>query len=104
MVRILAILLVAIGLAGCDAVSTVTDGFSQSRAVEKSLEESTGIKPQVGFNWNNGRLTSVTVMFPRVPDARPLPEMAEAVRIAVTREFKQTPENIVLAFSLGKTK
>jgi hypothetical protein len=29
-------------------------------------------------------------------------ELAEAVRAAVGKEFRQTPENIVLAFSLGR--
>jgi hypothetical protein len=31
-----------------------------------------------------------------------LRELAEATRAAVIKEFKQTPENIVLAFSLGR--
>jgi hypothetical protein len=43
----------------------------------------------------------VTVAFPRLHDARPLGELAEQVRAAVTKEFKQTPDNIVLAFNLG---
>ena len=29
-------------------------------------------------------------------------DLAEATRAAVKKEFKQTPENIVLAFTLGK--
>src|SRR5262245_42974603 len=102
MSKVLAILIVALALAGCDAVNTVTDGFKQARAVESDLETSTGLRPQVGFNWNNGKLTSVTVMFPRVHNGKPLPELADAVRAAVGKEFKQTPENIILSFSLGK--
>ena len=102
MSRILAILVIALSLAACDAVNTVTDGFKQAQAVEKDLEQSVGIKPQVGFNWNNGQLRSVTVMFPRMPDTMTLPEVAGAVRAAVGKEFKQTPDNIVLSFSLGK--
>ena len=43
----------------------------------------------------------------RLYEAKPLGELAESARAAVTREFKQTPENIVLAFTLsaapGKT-
>jgi len=102
MSKVLAILIVALTLASCDVVNTVTDGFKQARAVETDLESSTGLRPQVGFNWNNGRLTSVTVMFPRVHNGKPLPELADAVRTAIAKEFKQTPENIVLSFSLGK--
>ena len=102
MFRIAAALVVLFSLAACDAVNTVTEGFSHAKAIETDLEGSTGMKPNVGFNSNNGRLTSVTVTFPRLYDTKPLSELATAVRAAVTKEFKQTPENIVLAFALGK--
>jgi hypothetical protein len=102
MLRIALALAFAIGLAACDAVNTVTEGFSHAKAVESELEQSTGIRPQVGFNSSNGRLVSVTVSFPRVYDGKPLGELAEAVRKSVTTQFKQMPENLVLAFALGK--
>jgi hypothetical protein len=102
MSKVLAILIVALTLASCDVVSNVTDIFKQAQAVETDLEKSTGLRPRVGADWKNGRLESVTVMFPRVHDGKPLPELAEAVRTAVAKEFKQTPENIILSFSLGK--
>jgi hypothetical protein len=101
MFRIAALLAFTIALAACDAVSTVTEGFKYAKAVETDVEHATGVKPQVGFNWNNGRLTSVTVAFPRLYDAKPLAELAETIRTSVKTQFKQTPENIVLAFSLG---
>ncbi len=101
MSRIAAIVFLAIGLAGCDVVSTLTDGFKYKAAVEDDLAKATGIKPQVGFNWNNGRLVLVTVLFPRVVDGKPLGELAETVRHAVTTEFKQKPDNIELAFVIG---
>jgi hypothetical protein len=102
MFRIAAALVLALSLAACDAVNTVTEGFSQAKAVESDLETATGIRPQVGFNWNNGRLVSVTVQFPRIQESKPLGELAQTVRSSVNRQFKQTPENIVLAFSLGQ--
>jgi hypothetical protein len=102
MFKIAAISIFAISLVACDAVSTVTEGFNQAKAVASDLEESTGVKPEVGFNWNNGRLVSVTVAFPSLYEAKPLRELAETTRTSVTRQFKQTPDNIVLAFSLGK--
>jgi hypothetical protein len=101
MFKIAAILVFTISLAACDAFSTVTEGFKYAKAVESDVEEATGVKPQVGFNWNNGRLVSVTVAFPRIYDAKPLRELAEAIRASVRKQFKQTPDNIVLAFSLG---
>ena len=91
----------ALGLAACGVVSSLVDGVKYAHAVETDLEVTTGIKPAVGFNWNNGRLASVTVAFPRLYDVKPIGELAEQVRAAVTKEFKQTPDNIVLAFNLG---
>jgi hypothetical protein len=102
MFNIAAVLILAINLAACDAVNTVTEGFKHANAVASDLEESTGVKPQVGFNWNNGRLVSVTVSFPRIYEAKPLRELADVTRASVSKQFEQTPDNIVLAFSLGK--
>ena len=103
MFRIAALLAFAVSLAACDMISTLIDGWKYAKAVESGLEISTGIKPLVGFNWRNGRLVTVTVTFPRLYDAKPLRDVAETVRAAVGKEFKQTPEDIVLAFSLGKS-
>ena len=102
MFRIAAALALVLTLAACDAVNTLTDGFKHARAVETDLEGTTGVKPNVGFNWNNGRLTSVTVTFPRLVESKPLHELAAAARASVGREFKQTPDNILLAFAVPK--
>jgi hypothetical protein len=101
--RIAAFLILALSLAGCDAVNTLTDGFKHARAVEDELQASIGIRPQVGFNWSNGRLVNVTVAFPTLYVDKPLTQLADTVRRAVTSEFKQAPGDIVLAFSLGST-
>ena len=102
MIRIAALLLFALTLAACDAVNTVTEGSAHARAVESDLEKATGVKPRVGFNWSNGRLTSVTVQYPQLIESQRLDDLARTVRSSVATQFKQTPENIVLAFSLGK--
>jgi hypothetical protein len=44
----------------------------------------------------------VTVTFPRVYAGKPLGELADTVREVVAKEFKQTPDSIVLAFSLDR--
>jgi hypothetical protein len=102
MLRILAIGLVAVILAACDATNTVTEGVKQARSVESDLETATGVKPNVGFNWQNGHLTSVTVIFPAIPETKPLRELADEIRATVGNEFKEGANNVVLAFSLGK--
>ena len=100
MYRIALVVILALTFAGCEAVNTMTEGFKYAKAVEGDLEQETGVKPQVGFNWSNGRLVSVTVAFPGLYQSKPLPELAGMVRAAVSKEFKQEPESIVLAFSL----
>ena len=79
MLRI-AFLLIVLALAGCDAVNTVTEGAAHARAVESDLEKATGVKPRVGFNWNNGRLTQVTVQYPGIVQSPPLNDLAKSVR------------------------
>lgn len=100
MYKAIAVLFVAVALAGCDVASVLTEGMKQAKAVETSLAEATGVKPQVGFNWSNDGLTSVTVRFPRVYEDKPLRELASLTRAAVIREFKQTPKTILLSFAL----
>jgi hypothetical protein len=100
--RIFALGMFVLSLAACDVTSTLTEGSKQARAVESALETSTGVKPNVGFNWQNGQLTSVTVIFPAIPETKPLHELADEVRASVGKEFKEVAKNVVLAFSLGK--
>jgi hypothetical protein len=101
MSRVAAILLLALGLTACSVIDTLIDGYKHVTAVENDLQASTGVKPKVGFQWTNGRLVTVTVAFPALYEAKPLGELAEMVRRSVIRQFKQTPNDIVLAFSLG---
>ena len=101
MLRVALVLAFVGGLAACDVFNTLTDGWRHAKAVEASLQSTVGLRPQVGFNWTNGRLTRVTVQFPRLYDAKPLRELAATVRRAVIGEFRQRPEDIVLSFSLG---
>src|SRR5450432_1048031 len=98
--KTVAIVVLAAGLAACGVIDSLVDGLKYAKAVEADLEQETGSRPGVGFNWSNGRLTSVSVTFPRLIETKPVRELADTVRRAVAKEFKQTPENIVLAFSL----
>ena len=91
MIRIAAILAVAVSLAACDMFSTLIDGWKYAKAVEADLAVSTGMKPQVGFNWHNGRLVRVTVTFPRLYEAKPLREVAEIVRRSVASNSSKRP-------------
>jgi ABC-type glycerol-3-phosphate transport system substrate-binding protein len=100
--KAITIIALAAGLAGCGAADLISNGLRYTAAVETDLEQATGIKPQVGFNWSNGGFKSVTVTFPRLYAGKPLGELADAVREVVAKEFKQKPDTIVLAFALEK--
>ncbi len=101
MPKIAVLLALAISLASCSVADTLFDGFKHVSAVRTDLAAATGMKPEVGFNWHNGHLNKVTVTFPRLYGDKPLTELAQTVRQMVTKEFKQAPDDIVLAFSLG---
>jgi hypothetical protein len=102
MLRLATITALAIALAACGMIDAMRDGLKHTRAVESDLEASMGVKPRVGFNWHNGQLVMVTVTFRQILE-RPVRELAERVRAAVEKEFAQKPNDIVLAFSLGKS-
>jgi hypothetical protein len=99
--RFATLLAVALGLAACGVISTLVEGWRYARAVEADLENTTGVKPSVGFNWSNGRLLTVTVAYPALYERKPLAALAEVVRRSVESHFQQKPEDIVLSFSLG---
>jgi hypothetical protein len=100
--RAVALVVLASSLAGCGAVDLISKGLAYSKAVETDLQQATGLKPEVGFSWHNGSLQSVTVTFPRIYAGKPLDELAGMVREVVVKEFKQTPDTVVLAFSLSR--
>jgi hypothetical protein len=102
MFRIATALIFVLALTACGVVDAVTEVFKHAKAVESDLEGSTGVRPQVGFDWKNGRLHSVTVQYPRLVESRSLSDLAEAASAAIGREFNQMPDEIVLAFSVAK--
>jgi hypothetical protein len=87
-------------LAGCDRIDTVRGAFAHSEAVSRDLEKSLGLKPMVGFNWNNGSMTSVNVTFPGIPAGASLSEIIDSSRQAVRDEFKETPKRIIVGFNV----
>jgi hypothetical protein len=102
--RIAVLAVLATALAGCDMVELMRDGIKHTEAVTAELTKTVGVKPQVGFNWNNGRLTNVSVIFPKMIEDKPLRELAKLTQAAVAREFKQRADDVQLGFSLGPTE
>jgi hypothetical protein len=94
------IALLVILLAGCDIASGMKDGLKYSELAAKDLEKNIGIKPFVGFNLNNGKLTTVSITFPSIPSPKQLEEISQLVEKAVKYNFKQEPEQIVISFTI----
>lgn len=92
----------ALLLAGCNPIEMIQEQMAHSKAVSASLQKSTGLESDVGFNWNNGKLVSVNVMFRGLPANIALPDVAEKARAAVLAEFKENPEQLVISFVLAK--
>jgi hypothetical protein len=92
----------ALFISGCNPIEMVQEQLAHSKAVSASLEKSTGLKSEVGFNWNNGKLTSVNVMFHGMPSNVALPELAEKSKAAVLAEFKENPQQLVISFVVDK--
>ncbi len=87
-------------LTACNAMDSMKESYAHATDVAADLEKSVGSRPFVGFNWNNGVLTSVNVTFEGVPPNATLADVAEKSRQAVAAEFKQKPQELVLAFSI----
>ena len=98
--KAIAIAALSLALTQCGQVNTLVNGFKYANAVASALEQEMGAKPQVGFNWHNGRLLSVTVQFPDLYQRKPLAELAGRVRAVVEKEFQQKPDNIILGFRI----
>jgi hypothetical protein len=99
--RLIAIIVLSLSLAGCGVVNTLVDGLKSAKAIGADLEKVTGMKPGVDVSWKNGRLVSVKVNFPQLYEAKALGELAEQVRVVVTEQLKQAPEQIVISFDLA---
>jgi uncharacterized protein YceK len=96
----ISLLILLLLLAGCGAVDSMTEGFKHTQEVASDLEKSVGSRPFVGFNWNNGSLTNVNVTFSKVPKGKSIEELIEISRNSISKYFKQTPNQITVAFSV----
>ena len=94
-------LLLVILVCGCDAASNFTELMAQSKEAERAVEQQVGAKPQIAFNWQNGRLVTVTIQFGSVPTVG-IGELEKVSRAAVVTAFKQEPNNLVVAFVFPK--
>lgn len=99
--RFVVLAALSIALGGCNVVNAVKEGMEQSEAAASSIEKQVGVKPDVGFNFQNGAFTAATIVFNSVPSAS-LPELEKISRKAVVASFKSEPERLVVSFVFKK--
>ncbi|WP_133501017.1 hypothetical protein [Cognatilysobacter terrigena] len=92
----------ALALTGCGAVDTMKEGFAHAGEVASDLEKSVGRRPQVGFNWTNGSLASVTVVFDGIPPGASNERIARLSRDAIAAHFKQAPRSVTISYVLSE--
>ncbi len=88
-------------LLGCNAADTITNGMKHTEAISKTLLEATGEKPFIGFNWSNGTLHNINIMFDKPPQKLTLAQIKQLAKTAVAAQFKQQPEQLIISFSFN---
>jgi hypothetical protein len=99
--RLLLLTVLTLIAAGCGAMNTMTAGFKHSQEVADDLGGAVGSRPLVGFNWNNGSLTSVTITFDGIPAGKTVDELAALSSSSIRAKFKQELQDIVIGFRVA---
>ena len=92
------LLVVAISLL-C-ACGSFKEGMQQSANVKASLDKTFDANTFVGFNTMNGSLRTVNVTFDKLPSGKSLDDIIKEVKTSIASEFKESPQQIVIAFSV----
>ena len=101
--RLSIVITLAILLAGCDMASTIKDGVEKSNAVAELISKDCGTKPEVGFNYFNGQLSTVTIQFKSMPQKN-MVELQTIAKKEVKAAFGAEPDNLIIAFSFPKNQ
>src|SRR3977135_412924 len=100
LIRLAGAFIVAVTLAGCNFVGAMSEIQSQANAAASALEKDLGVRPLVGWNWNNGALTNVNFVFEGSKVAHlQVSQLKAKVEQAVAANFKQKPYGITISTS-----
>lgn len=97
-------LLLLIGLSACGGeAGGLFETMAVARAAEAELYDTHGFKCSMGFNIVNGRLAHVTVAIEQAEAGDlTVDDLARLIKPVVVRHFKEEPEALVLAVTIGK--
>jgi hypothetical protein len=89
---------VAISLLGCGLASDMAETQKRAEAVAIALEKEVGVKPFVGWNIHNGKLTNVNISFPLEGVGKlTAAELHAKATAAASANFDKAPEQLVVA-------
>jgi len=99
--KILTASLLALLLSACNVASSLNEGVSHAELAATEIGKRIGNKPKIGFQYMNGELRSVTVVFQVTPTI-PVDEIEKVARKEVIEAFRAEPGTLVLSFVYAK--
>ena len=91
--RLVPLLIVALLLAGCGAAEKMERMLEQQKAVSEDIDNALGVESEIGWQWQNGVLTQMTVALPaREVDGATVYELTQIIEPIVDKHFDTKPE------------
>ncbi|HKJ50685.1 MAG TPA: hypothetical protein VKB27_04240 [Gammaproteobacteria bacterium] len=89
--------MLVLAAAGCDSFENMTELFEKQKLVTEAIKNETGWESQVGFNFNNGVFTNVTVLL-NANDVRDrkVTDLERVLVKIVLDNFKSKPQTIYI--------
>ncbi len=95
--KIIVLLLCAFVLYGCDSVEDMKGMFEKQELAQTHIKKQYGWNSQLGFNFNNGVLTQVTIVFNAEEVRNETVENLESItKKVVANVFKSKPQAIFI--------
>jgi hypothetical protein len=88
---------------GCDSIDSLNKGVEKAQNVSTDMKKEFGVEPYVGFNWQNGSLTNISIAFDRLPTTENLTSLESAAQKSVAKHFDETPSQITISFVIPGT-
>ncbi len=97
MYKLIATLCLASLLLSCDMVDDAKDMFEKHALAQEYVKTKYGLESQLGFNFKNGVLTDVTLVFnAKDVKSKTVSELEAIARDTTSEIFKSTPTTLVI--------
>lgn len=90
----------ALMIARCGMVESFGEMQEQTEKTSTAIEKAIGIKPQIGWNINNGKLVEVNVYFDQFGDESiTVTELKKQIKNVVTENMEQMPQQLLISIN-----